>query len=259
MLIDTHCHLQDKQYKDDLNEVLNRAKESDIEKHILIGTSLEDSKKAIDLAETHENSYATVGIYPHEKAPDGDFREKLEKLAKHKKVVAIGECGLDYTKNNNELYNNPEIQKELFRKQIGTAILLDLPLVIHNRDANEDILTELNRYKTTEKLRGVFHCFTQDYDFATRVLNLGFYISLTGIITYPSAKELKTTVAKLPKDRIMLETDSPYLAPQTLRGKRNEPKNVRIIASEMASLWGIPIEEVAKITTENALRLFKLQ
>lgn len=259
MLIDSHFHLQDEKYDQDRDPIVKTAIDHGVEKMICIGTSVEDSLEAVNLSAKYKSVYAVVGIYPHEKIPQGDFREKLEELSQNKKVVAIGECGLDYTNMDKPETNSKEVQKELFRKQIGLAIQLGLPVVIHNREADNDTIEELSRYKDTGKLTGVFHCFTQTTELAKKVMDLGFYISFTAIITYPSAKHLVEVANLVPRDRVLIETDAPYLPPQTERGKRNEPKNVRIVADKLAEIWGISAEEVADITTKNASRLFNLK
>ncbi len=258
MIIDSHCHLQDEKYIDDIDQVIKNATDSGVKKLICIGTSLDDSKEAIKIAEKFPEVYAVIGIYPHESVPNSDFRLELEELSANKKVVAIGECGLDYTNMDKPETNSKEVQKELFRKQLGLAVQLGLPVVIHNREADEDTIFELSRYKETQKLRGVFHCFTQNLELAKKVIDLGFYISFTAIITYPSAKHLVEVAKNIPREKVLIETDAPYLPPQTERGKRNEPKNVRIVAEKLAEIWGISVEEVAKITTKNASTLFSL-
>lgn len=255
MLLDSHCHLQDKAYSLDLDRVINDAVQEGVTKMVCIGTNLENSEKAIKLTTLYPEIYATAGIYPHEEIPKEDFRPNLIKLAKNKSVIAIGECGLDYTENG----RSKDEQKELFRKQIGTALQLDLPLVIHNRNADNDILEELSHYKSTGKLRGVFHCFVGSLEFAKKVLDLGFHISFTGIITYPSAKHLEEVIKELPKDKILIETDSPYLPPQGFRDKRNEPKYVRIIAERIAEILKITVDDLALITSRNAEKLFNIE
>src|SRR3989344_752402 len=256
MFIDSHCHLQDKKFSRDLDNVLERAGSTVVEKIICVGTSLKDSKEVLRLSEKYNQVFATVGIYPNEEVPDGDFREELITLAKHRKVVAIGECGLDYS--DQEGGRQADLQKALFRKQIGTAIQLDLPLVIHNRNADEDILLELSHYKTTGKLKGVFHCFTSDIEFAKKVLDLGFYISFTAMITYPSAKHLEDVIKFIPNDRLLAETDAPYLPPQTHRGERNEPMHVKMTAEKMAQVKGISHADFYAELLNNTQNLFTL-
>lgn len=256
MFIDSHAHLTDPQFSKDLEEVLSDATANGVEKIICVATNLKDSGKAIDLAKKYEDVYASVGIYPDENFPKGDFRPKLVKLAKNKKVVAIGECGLDYAREGGK--NDSKTQKELLRMQIGTAIQLDLPLIIHNRNADKDILEELSRYSSTGKLKGVFHCFTSpDKDFAKKVLDLNFYISFSAIITYPSASSLIEVIKYIPEDKILIETDSPFLSPQNLRGRRNTPSCVKIMAERLADILDMTLENVAKLTSNNTKELFK--
>ncbi len=282
MIIDTHTHLDMREFNSDRDDVIKRAGESGVEKIVTVGVDLAGSKQAAELSQKYDGVYAAVGIQPEEidqyfeESPDPKFlnprkikidvRLELEKLAQNKKVMAIGECGLDYkfirekVKGNiEELINlEKEKQKDIFRRQIGLAVLLDLPLIIHNREADEDVMDEILRYKDTKKLRGVFHCFTETLEFAKKTFDLGFMISFTGIITYPNAKELREVVRSISLEKIMVETDSPFLAPQSRRGQRNEPAFVVEIVKAIAKIRGLSFEQVAATTSQNARRLFRL-
>ncbi len=247
-MIDSHCHLDFDKFAGDRDEVISRAREEGVELIVNVGTSLEGSKKSLELAEKYAFIYAAVGIHPHqaEKVKEDDYRI-LEGLAKNDKVVAIGETGLDY-------YHHlaaPEKQKENFRRQIALAKKRKLPLIIHNREADEDTLSILKEEKA-EEVGGILHCFSGSRALAQECLELGFYISVAGQITYPNAQSLREAVKELPTDRLLLETDSPFLAPQAQRGKRNEPAFVRYIAEELARLHHLSREDIFRITTGNA-------
>lgn len=282
MLIDTHAHLDFKEFDSDRDEVIKRAFDSGIEKIINIGCNLERSKNSIELAKRYDNVYATVGIHPHDVASYQLLvaSYKLRKLAKQDKVVAIGECGLDYYRiesvcgrsaigGNDEL--SPEkkleisqrvkvknLQKEFFKLQIDLAKELSLPIILHCRSAFEDLFEILKR--AGDLPRGVTHCFSGTLDWARKFLNLGFLISFTGSITYARPQsEILEVVKEVPLDKIMIETDCPYLAPVSHRGERNEPAYVRYIAEKIAEMKGIDFKEVAKKTTEQAIKLFNLK
>ncbi len=270
MLIDSHCHLTERSFSHDIDKVIHGALTEGVSKMVCVGTNLSDSKEAIKLANKYENIYCTVGVYPHEKVQVADLREKLIALASNKKVVAIGECGLDYSleetlkanqmtdQDKDRSIRSSQDQKELFRKQIGLAVQVNLPLIIHNRNANDDIITELSHYKETSRLRGVFHCFTGNIEFAKKVLDLGFYISFTGIITYKSGKHLEEVIKNIPKDKILIETDAPYLSVEGMRKDRNEPKYVRIVAKRLSEILKVSLEETAELTAHNAAKLFNI-
>ena len=280
MIIDSHAHLDMKEFDSDRDAVIKRAIETGVEKIVSVGVDLESSHRAVELSQNYPNVYAAVGIQPEEidqyfgggsdstnfnpQKIRTDVRLELEKLTLNKKVVAIGECGLDYkyirekspsAKASGDLR---EKQKDIFRRQLGTAVLLDLPIIIHNREADEDVISEILRYKDTKKLRGVFHCFTGTLEFAHRIIDLGFMISFTGIITYPKNGELRKVVREIPLDKIMVETDSPFLSPQPHRGERNEPALVTEIVKSIAKIKGGGLAEVARTTTTNAINLFGL-
>ena len=252
MLIDTHCHLDFPELKKDFDVVLARAKEAGVEKFVVPGVAISNSRAAVKLTEANENIFVAVGIHPHDAdSLDTKILTELEELAQNKRVVAIGEIGLDFFR----LKNSPEIQKNAFQQQLELAQKLNLPIIIHSREADEDILRILDQFKN---LRGVFHCFGGDWDFAQEVLMRGFFIGLTGIVTFPNAKNLQEVAKKVPFEKFLIETDAPFLAPQKFRGQRCEPAFVREVAEEIAKLRGISIEEIAEKTTKNAEKLFRI-
>lgn len=252
-LIDTHCHLDFPEFDADLNEVIRRAKSEGIGYIINIGSSLQGSKKALELSRKHNFIYATIGLHPHEADKfDAEVKASIEKLAREDKVVAIGETGLDYYKN----YSKIENQKALFKYLVKLARDSSLPLVIHNRKAQDDTLNILNG---ALPIKAVVHCFSGDENFLKKCLDLGFFISFTCNITYKKAKDLRTFVKLTPLDRLMLETDAPFLPPEGFRGKRNEPAYVKFLAEEIARIKEVSFEEVARITTDNARRFFNLR
>jgi TatD DNase family protein len=252
-LIDTHAHLHLEQFDGDRDTVLHRAREAGVVKIITIGTDVASSRQAIALAEKYERVFAAVGIHPTDcgNATDTDF-EEIRKMAQHPRAVAIGEIGLDFYWKDVA----PETQRRAFVRQLALARELRKPVIIHNREAGEAILQTL-RKENIRELRGVFHCFSEDVDFARRVLELGSCISFTGNLTYKKST-LPEVAAQLPLNRIMIETDAPFMAPVPHRGKRNEPAYVVHVAEKLAEIKKLPVAEIAKITTENAHRLFGL-
>ncbi|MCK5471968.1 TatD family hydrolase [Candidatus Gracilibacteria bacterium] len=251
MLIDTHCHLDFTEFTRDFKETLVRARSVGVQKFVIPGVELSNSRAAVALAEKFDGVFAAVGVHPHA-ADSVDERtlNELEKLAASQKVVAVGEIGLDFFR----MKNSPEIQKNAFRQQLELAQKLNLPVIIHSRAADSEILETLDEFK----VRGVFHCFGSDWDFAEKVLARGFFIGLTGIVTFPNAKDLHEVAKKISLEKLLIETDAPFLAPQKFRGQRNEPAFVREVAEIIAKLRGISVEEVAKQTTENAEELFQI-
>ncbi|HEY4486068.1 MAG TPA: TatD family hydrolase [Nitrospiria bacterium] len=255
-MIDSHTHLYDPAYDGDREDVIRRAREAGVEVMIAVGCDLETSRRALELAESHEGIYATLGVHPHEvkSATDAAYAE-LEAMARNPKVVGIGETGLDYYYKHSPV----DIQRDHFRRQIGLARRLGLPLVIHSRDAKEDTLAIL-REEQAEQAGGVLHCFTGDLEMAEAALDLGFYISFSGILTFSNAKPLREVAGALPLDRILVETDCPYLAPIPHRGKRNEPAYLRKTIETLMELKEQPARsEMGRITAENTARLFKIK
>lgn len=270
MLIDTHCHLNFKAFKKNVDEIIKQAKQAGVEKIIVPGTNLKTSKKAVELAQKYKGIYAAIGIHPHHSStqcPVPNILYEFKKLAKSKKVVAIGECGLDYYQYQKTKYKNykidqgfKKIQKEIFEKQIQLANKLNLPLIIHNRQASNDILKLIENWRLRiENLSGVFHCFQGNFNLLNWALKHQFYIGITGIVTYD--KQMQKIVKKIPLERLLIETDSPFLTPEPLRSKKifpNTPVNVRIVAEWIAQIKGDSFLNVIKQTTKNAVQLFKL-
>ncbi|MFA4854898.1 MAG: TatD family hydrolase [Candidatus Omnitrophota bacterium] len=253
MLIDTHCHLDFAQFAPDREAVIRRAKEAGVGYFINIGATLDSSTASCRLAGQYPEVYASVGVHPH----DADsFKEeeldKIKELAAEDKVVAIGETGLDYFRN----LSSQDNQKRLFGELIELAKGLDLPLVVHTRQAEEDTLKIL---KTAMPLRAVVHCFSGDENFLKECLGLGFFISFTCNITYKKAQDLREMIRLTPLDKLMLETDAPYLAPEGFRGKRNEPAQIKLLAEEVSRIKGVSFEEIADKTTNNAKGFFRLK
>jgi TatD DNase family protein len=255
-LIDSHAHIQGKEYTGEVDAVIGRAREAGVEQIIVVGGAgdMSSNTAAVALAESWPNLYATVGMHPHDAKDVGEEElQQLKELAAHPKVIAVGETGLDYYYNHSPW----EVQRRVFAQFIRLASETDLPLVVHERDAAREV-AELLRGEGEGKIRGVIHCFTGDYASACAYLDLGFYLSLTGIITFKNAEPLREVVRKMPLDRIFVETDSPYLTPVPHRGRRNEPAYVRFVAATIANVKGLNIEEVARVTTNNVRALFRI-
>lgn len=253
---DSHSHLNDEKFDEDRTDIINKLKVEGITKFITNGFSLESSKKAIEIAKNSDFTYATVGISPND-IPQNEEEvwkqiEQIKQIAKNENVVAIGEIGLDYYWNN----DNKELQLEVFKKQIEIANELNLPIVIHTRDAIMDTLQVLK--ENTVKNKGVFHCCPLNRELVKEALKLDFYISFSGVITFKNSKNADEIINMVPIDKILIETDSPYLAPEPVRGTRNTPINVKLVANKVSVCKGISIEEVAKTTFNNANKLFKL-
>ncbi len=256
MLADTHAHLDFDDFEADREEVIRRARTAGVQYIINPGADLESSRRAVALAETHEDIFAAVGIHPHEASSlTEEALQELRRLARHPRVVAIGEIGLDYYR---DLSPRPA-QQDAFRRQLALAAELGLPVIIHDRDAHEDVLAILKAWRAEGHDQPiVFHAFSGDLGVARQVLKLGGYIAIGGPVTFTNARRLPALLPQLPLERLVVETDCPYLAPHPYRGQRNEPANVRLIVEKMASLCGRPAEEIAHLTTENARRLFRL-
>lgn len=254
-LVDTHCHLDFEDFDSDREDVIRRASEAGVKFMINIGSSLEGTRKSIALAEKHESVYASIGIHPHDaKELTDDALAELKKLAKHEKVVAVGEVGLDYYRD----LSPREIQREAFRKFIRLAKETNRPLIIHCREAGQDLLKILKE-EITPPIRGVIHCFPSDEDFLRRALDLRLYVSFTCNVTFKNASKLRQLVKEhVPMDRLLLETDAPFLAPEGFRGKRNEPSYITYLVDELASIKGLTKEDVARVTSWNSKRLFGL-
>ncbi|WP_338026058.1 TatD family hydrolase [Abyssisolibacter fermentans] len=252
MLIDSHAHLDDSRFDKDREQLIKDLGNNNIELIINPGSDVATSVKAVSLAQKHENIYAAIGVHPHEvEDMEDETIELLRSLSKKDKVVAIGEIGLDYYYDNSPR----ELQKKWFREQIKLAKELDLPIIIHDRDAHQDTYDIIKELKD-DSLRGVLHCYSGGVELAREFIKLGFYISFAGPITFKNAKVSKLVAKEIPLEKMLIETDSPYLTPHPHRGKRNEPLYVRFVAGEIAQLKGISFEEVMNITNKNARELF---
>lgn len=255
MLIDSHVHLDDLRYDTDRNTILQRAEAAGVEAMVTIGCDLATSQAAVALAQAHPQVFATIGVHPHEaKEIEEGWYDSFRSLARRPKVVAYGEIGLDYHYD----HSPREIQRERFREQIHLARELALPLVIHTREAQEDTVTIL-REESAGDVGGVFHCFSGDAWLAKDALDLGFYLSFSGVLTFKNAAMLRDIAKTVPLDRLMVETDCPYLAPVPYRGKRNEPAYVQYVAETLAAIRGNgSIESIARATVDNTKRVFKI-
>jgi len=255
-LIDSHAHIQGSEYADEIAGVVQRAKEVGVDEIIVVGGAGEfgSNEAAVALAESFPGLYATVGMHPHDAKQVGtDELKRLKDLAANPRVIAIGETGLDFYYS----HSPHDTQRSVFSQFIGLGQELDLPLVVHERDAHRDC-AELLCSLGAGRLRGVIHCFTGDYDAARNYLDLGFYLSFTGIITFRNADALREVVRKVPLEKILVETDSPFLTPVPHRGKRNEPAHVRFVAQTIADVKNVRLEEVARVTTNNVRQLFQI-
>jgi len=253
MLVDTHAHLQWANFDKDREKVISRARKVDVKYIVNIGFDVDGSRKAIELAEKHKGLYATVGIHPHNASQlNENVLDKLRKLSENPKVVAIGEIGLDYYRN----LSPRETQKKAFEAQLFLAEELGLPVVIHDREAHADTLEMLSKFKG--KINGIMHCFSGGKEMAEQCVKSNFYISFAGPVTFPNSHKLHETTKRIDLNKILLETDSPWLAPQDMRGKRNEPAFLLFIAKKIAKLKEISVDELAEATTENAKIIFQL-
>ncbi len=253
MLVDTHAHLNDEQFAEDREEVISRAKENGVETIINIGFNKETILSTLELIEQYDFIYGAVGWHPNDAhTMSQEDLEWIEELTRHPKIVAIGEIGLDYYWD----YAPKDIQQEVFRKQIRLAKKVNLPIIIHNRDAHQDVLSILEEEGANE-IGGIMHSFSGSTEMALQCIDMGFYISFSGPITFKNAKKPKEVAAKIPLDRILVETDAPYLTPEPNRGKRNESAYVRFVAEKIAELRDMNVEEIEQITTENAKRVLK--
>jgi TatD DNase family protein len=255
-LIDSHAHIQGKEYTGETAAVMQRAREAGVEQIIVVGGAgdMSSNAAAVSLAESSADLYATVGMHPHDAKDVGEEElRELKELAARPKVIAVGETGLDYFYN----HSPREVQRRVFAQFIRLAVEIRLPLVVHERDAASEA-AELLRKEGAGKVGGVVHCFTGDYDAAREYLDLGFYLSFSGIITFKSAQPLREVVRRIPLDRMFVETDSPYLTPVPHRGKRNEPAYVRLVAEAVAGVREITLQQVAHTTTRNVRQLFRI-
>lgn len=251
-LIDTHAHLTDPRFEADVDEVVARANATGVDRIIVCGYDVESSRAAIELAAKFESVYATVGVHPHDaKSYSAEAESAIEELSRAPKVLAIGEIGLDYHYD----FSPRCAQVAAFEAQVEMAVRLGLPVVIHSRESNDEALQVLTRV-AGNNIAGVFHCFSGDVEFARAVLDAGFYVGVDGPVTYKAAEQLRAVVEFCPLDRLLVETDCPYLSPVPYRGKRNEPAYVRFVAQKTAWIKGVTFEKLADATTANAINLF---
>ncbi|MEI3613535.1 TatD family hydrolase [Pseudogracilibacillus sp. SO30301A] len=254
MLFDTHVHLNARQFKEDVEEVIARAHNKGVKQMVVVGFDNETIPLAIDIAEKHANIYAAVGWHPVDAI---DYKEEhlsmLEKLSDHEKVVALGEMGLDYHWDTSP----KDVQENVFRKQIQLARRVNMPIIIHNREATSDVIHILQE-ENAKDIGGIMHCFSGNITEMEACLEMNFYISLGGPVTFKNAKEVKEVAKVIPIDRLLIETDAPYLAPHPYRGKRNEPAFVTLVAEQIATLREMKYEELCHITTENAKKVFRI-
>ncbi|WP_163151492.1 TatD family hydrolase [Anoxybacillus sp. MB8] len=252
MLFDTHAHLNATQFSEDVEQVIERARAEGVSHIVVVGFDRPTIQRAMELAEKYPFIYAAVGWHPVDAIhmTDEDL-VMIERLAAHPKVVALGEMGLDYYWDQSP----KDVQKEVFRKQIRLAKKVKLPIIIHNRDATADIV-DILREERAEEVGGVMHCFSGSIEVARQCMDMNFYISFGGPVTFKNAKKPKEVAKEIPLDRLLIETDCPYLTPHPFRGKRNEPSYVKYIAEAIAELKGLSFEEVAQKTSDNAKRLF---
>lgn len=255
ILIDTHAHLDHERFKDDVDQVIERAKLAQVQSIITVGADLASSRQAVEFARRYPDVIATVGVHPHDADSVSDsVLNEIAILAQDEGVVAIGEIGLDYHYD----FSPRDVQRRVFAIQISLARELELPIVVHVREAYQDVMSIL-KSEHAEDVGGIVHCFSGDREVAKDCLDMGFYISVGGILTFANSQELREIIRGLPMDRILLETDAPYLTPVPYRGKRNEPAYVVHVAEALANLKGITFDEVAETTTLNACKLFGLR
>lgn len=254
MLIDTHVHLNADHYDEDLDEVIERAREAGVSHFVVIGFDNKTIDRTMELIDKYDDVYGVIGWHPVDaidcKASD---LARIEELSSHPKIVGIGETGLDYHWDKSP----KDIQKEIFKQQIALAKRVNLPIVIHNRDATGDVV-EMLEQEDAKAVGGIMHAFSGSTEIADRVLNMNFMISLGGPVTFKNAKQPKEIAKHVPLDRLLIETDAPFLTPHPYRGKRNEPAYVKLVAEEIAGLRGISFEEVAKATSDNALKVYNI-
>ncbi|MGE4351364.1 MAG: TatD family hydrolase [Bdellovibrionales bacterium] len=256
MYVDSHCHLDFEQFDKDRDAIVQRARAAGVERMVTISTSLKSFPKVLQIAETYEDVYCSIGLHPHDADKEGHLvtGHCLVEQLNHPKIVGIGETGLDYFYE----YSSREGQQEAFRKHIRAAIASGVPLIIHTREAEADTirLLEEERKGCEDRLRGVLHCFSSNRELAEYAIQIGFYISVSGMLTFKKSENIREIIQDVPKDRLLIETDSPYLAPIPYRGKTCEPAYVVHTAQKLAEVKETPVEEMAKITTENFYTLF---
>ena len=257
MIIDTHCHLDDERYNNDLDKVLKNAKEKGVEKFIIPGADPKSLVRAVEISESYEEVYFAVGVHPYD--AENYNRAYLEQFVNHPKCIAIGECGLDYYRlpeSVKDIDAEKKMQKKVFIDQIQWAKALKKPLIVHIRESSADCLTLLNEYAGEEG--GVLHCYNAD-ESLLKLANKNFYYGIGGVLTFKNARKLINVYSKIPQEKLLIETDAPYLTPHPHRGERNEPLYTTLVADKMCELSEISRDEIEQITTQNAYRLFGIQ
>ena len=258
MFIDSHCHLDFPEFQSRLPEVLANMKSANVSHALCVSVDIPDFPKVLKLAQDHPNLYASVGVHPdYEDTPEPSIEFLVETAKNHSKIIAIGETGLDYYRMGDRSYESLEWQRERFRIHIRAALQAKKPLIIHTRSASKDTIRILKE-EGADRIGGVMHCFTESLDVARQAMDMGFYISFSGIVTFKSAKDLQETCRQVPLDRLLIETDSPYLAPIPYRGKTNEPAWVSKVGEFIAGIKGVSIDVLANQTSSNFYQCFQL-
>lgn len=258
MIVDTHCHLDSNRYLDDLDEVMQRANSSNVKGFVIPGADIKQLNRAKEIAQMYDNVYYAAGVHPYD--IDGYHRDTLKKHLENEKCIAVGECGLDYfrlPKDQDAKLQNKQAQKEIFIDQIHLAIETKKPLIVHIRDASGDSLEILKKYAAKKVVGGVLHCYNAS-EILLELAQYNFYYGIGGVLTFKNAKNLAAVLPKIPKERLLIETDAPYLTPHPHRGERNEPSYTTLVAKKMSEILEISKEEVEEITTKNAQNLFKV-
>lgn len=252
-VFDTHCHLDDERFNEDREDAYRRMLENGVKRCVCVGSDLPSSQRCLDFAQTHEGVYAAVGVHPHEaKDAPSDYLSQIERMLRHPKAVALGEIGLDYYYD----LSPRDTQKRVMAEQMELALQLNVPVIFHIRDAHGDMA---DYFRSCDRLpSGVIHCFSGSPEMAKEYAKMGFYISFAGPLTFKKAPNLWEAAQAAPLDRLLVETDSPYLSPEPFRGRRNEPGHVVWVMKKMAALRELPEEEMARITWENACRFYRL-
>lgn len=252
-LFDAHCHLDDAKFDDDREAVYQRMLDGNVKRCVCVGSDLASSQRCIHFAQTHEGVYAAVGVHPHEaKDVPPDYLAQIKEMLLQPKVVSLGEIGLDYYYD----FSPRDVQRRVMAEQVELAVSLDMPVIFHIRDAHGDMVDYFRGAKTLP--HGVIHCFSGSPEIAREYSKMGFYLSFAGPLTFKKAPNLWEAALQVPSDRVLIETDSPYLSPEPHRGRRNEPAHVRRVAMKIASLWQVSEEEAAKKTWENACRFYRM-
>lgn len=254
MFVDSHCHLNMLKlddYAGDMNALVQAARDVGVDHILCVGTDLENSKQVVDIAAQFDFVSASIGVHPSDRMEVEPTVDEIVSLAKLPKVIAVGETGLDYHYNDSGL----DVMQERFRRHIQAAKIVNKPLIIHSRDAREDTIRILQE-EGAEQVSGVMHCFTETWEMAEEALALGFYISISGIVTFKNAAQVVDVASRVPLDRLLIETDAPFLAPVPFRGKQNEPQYVRFVAEKIAELRGLDLDRIASVTSDNFYRLF---